>query len=210
VYCSERDVYAVIPRGSIPSPGRLVASALSTTSTFSLDGHGYEDGDALTFRAEEGGTLPSGIALGTTYYAIRLSDHAFRVSTESDGSAPVTLTTNGDLVLVIHERPVATAIEWASAHVDQMLPAHAVPLESPYPAIVVSVTAELAAFRLRNSSEREEGALVRTLEQTRRLLERWGRGVPIRGTNAPAPSRATNLAIASSGSSADRRLDTIP
>lgn len=200
-YCTERDVYAVIPRGSIPSPGRLCASASVSTSALSLDGHGYEDGDALTFRAEDGGGLPGGIVAGVTYYAIRVSDHAFRVSTVADGSAPVTLTTSGSLVLVIHARPVAQAITWASAHIDQMLPAHIVPLESPYPPIVVSVAAELAAFRLRNSAEREEGALVRTLEQTRRLLDRWGRGVPIRGVNAPGEGRASNLAVSRSATS---------
>lgn len=197
--CTESDVYAVTRPGSIPSEARLCASALAAGDTFTLDGHAFLDDDPVSFRADVDGSLPAGITAGTTYYAIRVSDSAFKVAA-TEGGAAVDLTTDGDLVLAVRERPMTRWIDWASTEVEQMLPAHVVPVDTDaVPTIVRAVTAKLAAYQARVWSGRNEEDLATLLDEARKMLTRWGRGVPVRGTDAPT---AANLAVARSAASA--------
>ena len=183
-FCTNTDVYnAGLPRGTLPNPGREISSVSTSANLLTLDGHGFESGQPIEFRSEIG-SLPAPLSEGTTYYALPVTDSAFSVSSVASGSA-IDLTSTGSRVLVIAPLPFAEWIEWASAIVESFLPAHLVPLSAPYPALVVSVTADLAAMR---GIQFVGGAQVdaqQRIANAQRTLEKWGKGQPIRGANAP-------------------------
>lgn len=200
-YCDTADLYSYgLPRGGLANPGRLIASISAGADTFALDGHGLSTGDPVAFRAESGGTLPDPIVEATTYYAIAVSDDTFSVSVAVDGAA-INLTTAGTYVLAIVPLPIARAIGWASTQIDDMLPAHLVPLEAPYPPTVVMTAAELAAGKLGYFTGLESRSLSAVFDAAQKRLARWAKGVPLRGVNTPT---ASNLAASSAGAA---RLD---
>lgn len=184
-YCAPADLYANgLPRGAVANPGRLAASALAATNAFTLDVHGFDAGDPVALRAEAGGALPAPLAEGVTYYAAPLSESTFALSA-TPGGAALDLTTDGVRVVVIAPLPVAQAIEWASRIVDDMLPAHVVPLEAPYPEIVVMTTAELAAGKLVARSGGASVSLSSIVDAATARVARWAKGVPVRGDHSP-------------------------
>lgn len=198
-YCSVADLYAFgLPRGSVPNPARLTA-ADATTDAFTLGDHGFSTGDRVQFRAEGGGSLPAPLVAGTVYYAIATSDFTFQVSATSGGAA-IDFTTAGARTLVIAELPTASAIHYASRLVDDMLPAHVVPLALPIPEMVRITTAEIAAAKLGHFSGAVSKSLADTLDRATKRLERWATGIRVRGMNAPtthtndAASGASSLA----------------
>ncbi len=194
-YCDESDLYDFgVPRGGIPNPGRLAADppASASTDAIELDQHGFESGDPVSFKAEGGGALPSPLAAGTTYYALPVNESYFKVSA-TPGGAAIDLTTAGSGVVVLCPLPIAAAIEFASALIDEMIPAHAVPLAEPVPTIVRVTCAELAAAKLAARSGAASASLTGMVDAARKRLERLSLGVPIRGTGASAQT-PTNLA----------------
>lgn len=202
-YCTAADLYkAGLPRGALPNPGRLVAAVATGTEIMTLDGHGFADGDELLFRAESGGSLPSPLVAGTTYYAVPLTDATFQVAATPGGS-PINLTSSGSNIIVSTPLPIAEAIEYASGLVDDFLVGHGVPLSAPYPITVVSATADLAIARLCESTG---GASLEFIEAKKasgqKHLERWAKGIPLRGAIVP-PS--ANLAVVSSAAGTDPR-----
>lgn len=202
IYCTDSDLYNYgLPRGSIPNPGRLVASASTSTGALTLDVHGFADDDPLTFRAEAGGTLPAPIVAGTTYYAIAVDDNSFRVSATA-GGAPLTLTTAGSRTVVITPLPLEASRAWASRIVDQSLPAHLVPLAEPFPDLVVMTTAELAIGKLLQGKGSTAKSLVMMVADAQKMLARWAKGVPLRGENVPPRA---NLAASATLPYADPR-----
>lgn len=184
-YCTVSDLYSYgLPRGGLANPARLAERASSAGDTITLDQHGFATGDPLQFRADAGGSLPAPLAEETIYYAIRVTDNVLKVSATSGGLA-IDLTTSGAGVLVLSDLPTSAAIMWASEIINDMLPAHVVPLVSPYAPIVVMTCAELAVGKLQS---RQGGAAVdlsATVAEAQKRLARWGRGVPVRGENAP-------------------------
>lgn len=195
-YCEAADLYDHgLPRGGLPNPGRVVDAVVTGTEVMTLDGHGFREDAELVFRAEEGGSLPSPLAEGTTYYAIPLTDATFSVAASAGGAA-VNLTTEGVMVIVTTPLPVTAAIEWASAWVDEQIP-HVLPLEEPYPKTIVAAVADLATARLLRYTGAASVALEEKLAVTQRLLERWARGVPVRGVTRPVS--ANLAAVVSSG-----------
>jgi len=205
-YCTADDLYAYgLPRGSLPNPARLLAGVDASANTLLLDGHGFGADVPVTFRAESGGNLPAPLTAGTTYYASGAGDGAFRVSL-TEGGAAVDITTTGSRVLVVQQLPTAAAIGWASAIIDDMLPAHAVPLAPPYPAIVVMTAAELAVGKLLSLTGRASESLAPAVDAAQTRIARWARGIPLRGDGVDGQV-ATNRAAASSVSVpyADRR-----
>ena len=191
-YCDSSDVFAYgLPRGSVPNPGRVAASALASTDAITLDVHGFDAGDPVVLRALDGGSLPSPLVSGTTYYAIPVDDSTFQLSASSGGAA-IPLTTDGAGVVVTAPLPVASAISWASRVIDDMLPAHVVPLEAPYPDIVRMTAAELAGGKLAARGGFASVALTSVVDAAQKRLARWAQGIPIRGTNAP---KAAGLAV---------------
>jgi len=184
-YCETADLYSYgLPRGALANPARRVATVLPAADTLTLDQHGFSDGDPVRFRVESGGTMPDPLVEGTEYFAVRVNDNDFSVSATAGGAA-INLTTAGGDVLAIAYIPFASAIAWASEMVNDMLPAHVVPLESPYPEIVIMTAAELAVGKLMARQGNAPADLAATVAAAQRRLERWNRGVPIRGTNAP-------------------------
>ena len=203
-FCTNTDVYnAGLPRGTLPNPGREISSVSTSANLLTLDGHGFESGQPIEFRSEIG-SLPAPLSEGTTYYALPVTDSAFSVSSVASGSA-IDLTSTGSRVLVIAPLPFAEWIEWASAIVESFLPAHLVPLSAPYPALVVSVTADLAAMR---GIQFVGGAQVdaqQRIANAQRTLEKWGKGQPIRGANAP---RIVNVSAINPASADSRGWST--
>jgi hypothetical protein len=208
VYCNESDVYAAVGSDSVPNPGRLCASVSDATDAFECDQHGLATDDPCAFRAEAGGALPAALAEGVTYYAIRLSASRFQVAIAPLGSA-VNLMTDGDRVLVIREMPMAKWIDWASREVDQMLVGNAVELHDVNDVwldangatvrgpntLVRAVTAKLAGYQARVWAQRDAGDLATLLDEARKMLARWAKGVPLRG---PMASASANLALSGS------------
>lgn len=195
-YATREDVYTYgLPRGSLGNPGRVCASALASTDTFTLDGHGFSDGKAILLRAEDGGALPSPIVAGTTYYAIRLTDSTFKVSA-TEGGAAVNLTTDGDLVVVSTALPFDEVLEFYSRFVDGFLPAHLVPLSAPYPVTVTQLVAKLAAKELLRISGQTSDSMTEIEVGAKAQLERWAKGLRIRDARV---TTSANLAVARSG-----------
>jgi hypothetical protein len=196
-YCTIADLYSYgLPRGGLPNPARLVDEVSAADDTFALDEHGFQTGDELTLRADSiDGVLPAGTAENTTYYAIRVTDNVFKVAASAGGTA-VNLTSAGNRVLVAAPIPYTSAIQWASEIINDMLPAHLVPLET-VPEIVRMTAAELAVGKLMSRQGAAPTLLSDAVSAAQERLKRWGRGVPLRGPNAP--KRANLAARASAG-----------
>lgn len=193
-YATRKDVHNYgLPRGLLASAARLAESAAASTDTFTLDAHGFDTDDAVVVRAEEGGSLPSPLVTGTTYYAIRESDSTFKLSATQGGSA-INLTTDGVSVYVANDLPVDAVLEFYSRWVDDFVP-HLVPLESPYPVVVVATVAELAAKKLLTLAGHSSESVNEYEIAAKARLERWAKGIPIRDAAATA---SANKAIASS------------
>lgn len=194
-YCTKGDLYANgLPRGALPNPGRLVADVAEATDVLTLDGHGFTTNDVLVFRAEGSGSLPSPLVAGTTYYAIAASDSTFQVAASVDGAA-IDLTTAGSGIVVSTPLPFDAAIAWASAMANDFLPAHVVPLEAPYPPLVVTVAADLAIARLMMiTGGRSADYVAEKMAGAQKLLSKWGRNIPLRGDNVPAPAGLSAVA----------------
>ena len=202
VYCEDSDLYDFgIAAGSIPNPGRRIASADASTNALTLDQHGFALNQPVRFRAEASGVLPAPLVAGTEYYVIPLSESAFSVAAAADGAA-IDLTSAGSRTLVIGRAPTAAAREWSSRLIDDMLPQHIVPLVAPFPRIIVMTCAELAAFKLGGRVGTVSKTLTEIADAARKRLERWASGVPLRGEDAPEPA---GLAVSASVPYADPR-----
>jgi hypothetical protein len=188
------------PRGSVSNPARLSPSVLAATNEITLDVHGFETDDPITVRADAGGSLPAPLAEGTTYYVIPRTESTFALAATPGGSA-INLTTDGVRVVVIAPLPVDAAIEFASRLIDDMLPAHLVPVPTPIPAIIRMTAGELAAGKLAGRGGYVSKALADIVAEATKRLARWGAGVPIRGADAPP---ATGLSVSASAPLKDR------
>lgn len=202
IYCTTADVYRWIPPGSVSNPARLVASVATSGNVLTIEGHGLALNTVVTFRAEGGGTLPSPIVDGTTYYAIPLTDSTFQVSTASGGGA-VDITTTGSNTVMVQALPWATWIEEASAEIDNTLPDFTVAL-SPVPAIVRSYASALVAERALTFCGVSSDALRERMISLRLELKEWRKGVPLRGTSKAIGSGSSAL-VGSSTAAADPR-----
>ena len=199
-YATTRDLYRYgLARGALAMPGRLVESSAAASDLLTLDGHGFVDGDAVLVRAAEGGTLSAPLAEGTTYYVLRQTDSTFKLAA-IDGGAAIDLSTSGDQMIVASTLPVDDVLEFYSRFVDAFLPAHAVPLESPYPVTVTALVAELAAKKLMTLAGLASGVIDAAEVAAKAQLERFAKGIPVRDARV---TTATNLAI-SSGLTNDR------
>lgn len=191
-YATEFDAYTFIPPGLCANPGRMVSSVSATANTLTLDGHGLTTGDPITFRVESGGSMPSPLVAGTTYYAIRVDDSQLSVSLTVGGGA-VDLTTAGSNLVLIRPLPWASWITQASDMVEQSLPQHVVPITGTVPESVKMYAAVLIAQKALAYVGSNSAVLQPQLEWWAKQTEKWARGQPIRGTNAPT---SANLAVA--------------
>ena len=181
--------------GSLPNVARLIASVSAASEILTLDGHGLELNQELTFRAESGGSVPSPVVAGTTYYAIPLTSDTFQITASISGPA-LNITTAGSNLLVIPEMPWAGWIDECSAMVDQTLPGHVVPVEvdpvtGKYPEPVRLYCAALLAMRALAHVGASTAAVQSQMEFWNKQTDKWAKGGIIRGTNAP---RVANIA----------------
>jgi hypothetical protein len=187
-----------LPRGTLPNPGRLIEHVASGQQLMALDGHGFDDDEEIIFRAEAGGALPSNLSANVTYYAQPVTDSTFRVSA-TEGGAAITFATTGANIVVVTELPIDSSIVWASHLIENMLPAHLVPLEldteGQYPPIVVEATARLAAGRMLSYTGQAEGALADDIAAVQKQLERWAKGVPLRGTSQASANLSVSTTV---------------
>lgn len=192
-YATQADVYTYgLPRGSLGNPGRIALSAPAATSIVTLAEHGYATGDPIMVRVTEGGSLPSPLVAGTQYYALYLDDDDFQVASSSGGGA-ITFTTDADNMIVTGVLPFAQLLEYYSRFVDGFLPAHAVPLATPYPITVVAIVATLTARRIQLLSGVTSVSMKDEELSAKAQLERWATGIPAR--DAASTQQETNLAI---------------
>jgi len=196
-YCDRSDLYAYgLPRGSTPNPGRLVAAVDTASDTLTLAEHGLSDGDTFMLRPEGVGVMASPLVANTKYFAVETSDDTWKVAA-TDGGAVINLTTAGERMVLVVPLQIPAAIRWASSMLDQFLPAHAVPLPGdPIPEVLRAVCAELAAGKLTRLMGRNSKTITTMVDDAGKLVARWGKGVPIRGENAPSAETRTNLARA--------------
>ena len=198
LYCSRGDVTARLPPGSVVSPAGMLASCLASTDTLTYDGHGLETDTEVTVRAAEvGGTLAAPLVAGTVYYAIRLSNSAFRLAATAGGAA-INITSNGVEMTVTREPKFDDVIEFVSRWAELHLVAHEVPLVAPIPPLIRGVVADVSAKRLLNANGQASAAVNEAEIAGKAILERLRPGVPLRGGTAQVP---TNLAITSTSTS---------
>jgi len=165
-----------------------------------LDDHGFDTGSVVTFRAESGGAVCSPLIAGVTYYAIAIDETRFSVSASVGGLA-ISLTLAGSRMLAISPISFASAIEWADRLIDDMLPSAVVPLTAPVSPTVRMTSAELAAWKILSLTGGASKPLSEMFDFAKKRLDRWAKGAPIRGTNAPAPA---GLAISGASMTAAR------
>jgi hypothetical protein len=192
VYCSRSDLYQYgLPRGALGMQGQLVASALASTSVVTLDAHGFETDDVISFRASDGDSLPDPLVEGTSYYAIRLDDSRFQVSA-SEGGSEITLTEDATSMIVLAPLPYESVMEFYSRWVDSLLPAENTPLAAPIPALVKGIVAELSAKKLMHLSGQTSVSVDAFEVAAKAMLERFAKGLRLRD-DAQTPA---NTAVA--------------
>ncbi len=201
-YCTAADVVPFLPSGGLPNAARVVIGH-NTGDYLESEGHGLVDDTEVRFRAEVGGSLPTGIAASTTYYAIVVSPARFQVAATEGGSA-IDITTDGEDFVFTSPLPFASWIEWAERQVDSFLPAHVVPVVAPIPAMVVTACAELAAALGLAKTGGATIPLGETIDTIGVRLTRWAKSLPLRGT-AVSTQSPVNLAITSSSTRTDSR-----
>jgi hypothetical protein len=174
----------------VSNSARSVSASVST-DILTCDGHGLATDDPVTFRADAGGSLPSPLAAGTTYYAIALTDSTFKVASSAGGDA-LNLTTAGSNVLLIVQPPWTRWIEEESAIAECSCPSHLVPFAST-PAIVRRLVSLLVASRGLSFGGKSAGTLQPELETAWKLFMAWNKGQAIRGAVEPASAQVPQL-----------------
>lgn len=200
-YCARTDLLAFLPSGGLPNPAR-VATGSASGDYIECDQHSLVANQEITFRAEAGGSLPTGLTAGTTYYAIVLSTSRFKVAATSGGAA-INLTTDGANFVVWAELPWDAWIDAAARDVDSFLPVHVVPVISPYPQVLVTANAELAAARALIATAGADVDLGAKLDQVQQRLTRWAKALPLRG-EAKSTQSPVSLAIVGTASTDTR------
>ena len=205
LYCSRADVTARLPPGAVVSPAGMLASCLASTDALTYDGHGLETDDEVTVRAADvGGTLSAPLAAGTVYYAIRLTNAAFKLAATAGGAA-INITSNGVEMTVIREPKFNDVIEFCSRLADTSLPAHLVPLTAPIHPLVRGVVADMSAKRILNANGQNSEAVKAVDLEAKAILERFAAGLPLRGAAVTGPANLAITATAVSSASSDPR-----
>lgn len=86
----------------LPLGGLFPVAASVGSSTFTIAGHGLSTNDPVLVMSV-GGSVPSPLVAGTTYYAVNVATDTFKVAATSGGSA-ITLTDNGTGSIYVAKR----------------------------------------------------------------------------------------------------------
>lgn len=194
VYCTRGDVNRWLPSGEITGSSKPVASALASTDTLEVAGHGFETDDQLTLRAVAQGALPVPLVAGTIYYARRLTNSTFQLAA-TPGGAAIDLTTDGVACVVLRDPPYDDVIAFYSRFVDGLMPSHLVPFPAApnAPQMVKVIVAELSAKKLLNLDGKSSEIMNAAELAAKAQLERYAAGLPLRGDTQATPS--ANLAV---------------
>lgn len=195
-YCTDQDLYRHgLPRGALANPGQLVATVSTSTGVYTLDGHGFggsSDRTPVTFSFQADGSLQGGVSAGTTYYAEAVTDSTFQVYAAASGGTAMVPGTTGSLVVVVAALDLSDIREGVSRLIDDHLPAHAVPIAAPVPAIIRKIAAELCIARVyRATGQSSEAARQIEIDAMAQLV-RYRSGLPVRDA---AAGSSTNTAI---------------
>jgi hypothetical protein len=205
-YCVRADVLAFLPSGGLPNAARE-ATADATANDFEIDQHGLIDDQPVRFTVSTGGSVPTGVAVSTTYYAIVSTTSRFQVAATAGGAA-INLTTAGENFQVWTELPWDAWMDEGAADVDGIIAAacgeHTVPVIAPYPRILVLANAELAAARGIIATAGAEIDLGLKLDAISKRLTPWAKSLPFRG-EARSNHSPANLAITASAGASDPR-----
>lgn len=169
-----------------------VSSVSTGGNSLTISSHGLATDDVVTLVVAGGSTLPSPLAVGTTYYARRVSEHVIELASTSGGAA-IDITTAGSgrfSVVPSMEAAIESHLETWSRWVDGKLVGHQVPLESPYPAwVTYAVAVRAACSLLRSQGIGESGQRIYDLEtDVLRDIPALVRGTPLRDANATSPA----------------------
>lgn len=200
-YSTPADAVAFLPSGGLPNPART-ATASSSGNWIESDGHNLTDGALVEVRAETGGSVPSPLVEGTTYYAKVLSPTRFQLA-GTLGGAVIDLTTAGSNFVYWSPLPWDDWIEWADRVVDTFLPEHVYPL-NPVPEVARLASAELAAMRGLQATAGAAIDLGGRIDAIGQRLARWVKSLPVRGLTVQT-HQPPNLAVASSTGATDPR-----
>lgn len=203
-YCVVADVVPFLPAGQLPNPART-ASGSASGDYVESDGHGLASGAEVVLHAEVNGTLPAPLVAGTTYYALVLSASRFKLAATSGGAA-IGLTTDGANFGYTSPLPWDAWMAWGSEQVDSFLPSHVIPLDPilPYPPIVITAAAELAAMRGLQATGGASIDLGARIDAIGARIARWAKTIPIRGTTVQR-TQPSNLAVSTSSGAYDPR-----
>jgi hypothetical protein len=203
-YCTRADVLAFLPSGGLPNAARE-ATGNAGGDYVACEQHNLVDDDAVQFYASTDGSLPAPLVEGTTYYVIVVSTSRFQVSA-TEGGALIPLTTAGENFQFRAELPWDGWIDAAARDVDSFLPVHVVPVETPYPQVLVTANAELAAARGLLATGGAILDLGTKLDAVGARLTRWAKAIPLRGSSRSVTS-PVNLALVGSASTDPRGWD---
>jgi hypothetical protein len=166
-----------------------IALAGDGTAVFRLRAHGFATDTAVRVRAEAGSRLPSPLEQDTPYYVQSLNEDAFQLALAAEGE-PITVSSRVCGLVVIPPDLVLAACDWATTIVEEMLPAHVLPLEEPVPEAIKITTAELAAWKAMGNAGGSQASLSDMYDKAQARVTRWGKGVPLRKNPPPAANKA--------------------
>ena len=207
-YCTAQDALQWLRPGSVRNPERNVSEVSTTADTMLVDNHGLWTGDSFELRVQAGGTIPTGLVEGTTYYAIRVSDSLFKVASSAALAAlgtAIDITAEGENIGLITPIPWSKFIIEESAAIDEIMVGHGVPFAADQvPSIIQRYTSARVIARacmfcgVKTEDLRQEMAAIE------KDFERYRSGLPLRAPEATLPA---NKAIRGSvsGSGADAR-----
>jgi hypothetical protein len=202
-----------LPAQAAAAPSWRVGAVSADTGAFTLPSHGFDLDARVSLDVASpatpalGGTpatLPTGLAVGVTYYVRPLSDRAFLLAeapTPADAITSYDSTGSGTIVVCSDPwAPLDRAIDDAWTTIQALLTAHGGDVEAP----VVEVAARYLAAQhyvahmcAGDPAKGENYSGIATMFERvyRPLLESWRHGVPVRGATDATPHVAEMGAV---------------
>jgi hypothetical protein len=191
-YCTAQDVYDLgLPPRAFAAVARPFDSVNASTGTIAIKAHGLAVGDVVTFEVADGGQLPTGIAVATTYYPIPVTSDLFRVSASPSGSAITFVSAGaGWAVAVDPVRRINVVAEEVSRRIDESLTADDPPIvpysNGSFPGQLVGLAARMTARFLVTSLQFDNAEfrvasdrLFAQEEWDNELMKTWRSGKPL-------------------------------
>lgn len=135
-----------LPAESCTAVARTLDAVTLSGSIFTLDGHGFTEGDRLRFTLDgEGAALPAPLSAALVYLAVPTSDSTFSVATLGGSGVMLSDVGSGVISVVLDFGPrLDRILEHFARYVDN----HATPYAPPFTAETVPADFVLMACRL--------------------------------------------------------------